>query len=49
MVARKKRKDGRTVYRREERSCTAGKIKVGVLAFIAGVTLTLMLYPVIRR
>lgn len=49
MIAEVKEKDGREIYERKGKtSDIVGKIKVGVACFIAGVTLTLMFYPIIR-
>lgn len=48
MKAEVKEKDGREVYKRKNKSDFIEKIKIVALAFIAGVTMTLMFYPLIR-
>lgn len=48
MRAEVKEKDGRKVYERSGKSELIGRIKIGVACFVAGVTLTLMFYPIIR-
>lgn len=48
MKAEIKKVNGREIVRRNDIKETIGKIKIGVFAFIAGVTLTLMFYPILR-
>lgn len=48
MRAEIKKENGREVYKRKDKSDFIEKVKIGALAFIAGVTMTLMFYPLIR-
>ena len=48
MKAKIEKENGREVYKRSDKTETWVKIKIGIFSFIAGVTLTLMFYPIIR-